>query len=185
MNTALIVIDVQESFRHRPYWQDGEFPAFIAQTQSLIDRCRASGIPVLQVFHVEPGDASQPFSPASGHVRTMRELSIQPDAVFRKSVHSAMFGKDETGKTLESWLRDHGTKRVLVTGIRTEQCCETTTRHASDLGFNVRYVMDATLTFPMRGANGREYSAADIRERTALVLADRFAKIVSADTALA
>jgi len=185
MNTALIVIDVQESFRQRPYWQDGEFPAFIAHTQSLIDRCRASGIPVLQVFHVEPGDASQPFSAASGHVRTMRELSIQPDAVFRKSVHSAMFGKDEAGQTLESWLRDHGTERLLVTGIRTEQCCETTTRHASDLGFDVRYVMDATLTFPMRGANGREYSAADIRERTALVLADRFAKIVSADTALA
>lgn len=185
MNSALLVIDVQESFRHRPYWQDAELPAFIARVQAITDQCGAAGIPVVQVFHEEGGDASQPFARASGHVRTMRELSIEPDAVFRKSVHSAMFGRDESGVSLETWLRERGIARLLVTGIRTEQCCETTTRHASDLGFDVRYVMDATLTFPMRAASGREYSPADIRERTELVLAGRFAKIVSASTALA
>lgn len=184
-NTALLVIDIQESFRHRPYWQGAELPAFIAQVQALIDECRRNDIPVVQIFHEEQGDASQPFAPASGHVRTLRELSIEPDVVFRKNVHSAMFGRDESGKNLEAWLRERGIERLLITGIRTEQCCETTTRHASDLGFEVRYVTDATLTFPMRAANGREYSAADIRERTELVLDGRFAKIVSARTALA
>lgn len=184
-NAALLVIDVQESFRHRPYWQDSDLVPFIAQVQSLIDQCRRSDIPVVQIFHEEPGDASQPFAAASGHVRTMRELSIAPDAVFRKSVHSALFGHDEAGETLEDWLRERGIERLLITGIRTEQCCETTTRHASDLGFDVRYVTDATLTFPMRSASGREYSAADLRERTELVLDGRFARIVSARTALA
>lgn len=185
VKTALLVIDVQESFRHRPYWQDSGVSEFIASTQSVIDRCRDQRIPIVQIFHVEPGDASHPFALASGHVRTLRELSIRPDALFHKNVHSAMFARDESGRTLDTWLRDQGIERVLVTGIRTEQCCETTTRHASDLGFDVRYVMDATLTFPMRAASGREYSANDIRERTELVLADRFAKIVSADSALA
>jgi nicotinamidase-related amidase len=184
VKTALLVIDVQESFRHRPYWEDAGVADFIARTQSMIDRCRDERIPVVQIFHVEQGDASHPFALASGHVRTLRELSIRPDAVFHKNVHSAMFGKDESGRTLDAWLRDNGIERVLVTGIRTEQCCETTTRHASDLGFDVRYVMDATLTFPMRAASGREYSAADIRERTELVLADRFATIVNASNAL-
>lgn len=184
-NAALLVIDVQESFRHRPYWQEGDFVSFITQVQSLIDQCRGNDIPVVQIFHEEPGDASQPFSPASGHVRTMRELVIEPAAVFRKSVHSAMFGCDPAGQTLEDWLRDRGIDRLLITGIRTEQCCETTTRHASDLGFEVRYVTDATLTFPMRTASGKEYSTADLRERTELVLDGRFAKIVSARTALA
>jgi nicotinamidase-related amidase len=184
-NAALLVIDVQESFRHRPYWQDAEFAPFIAKVQALIDECLRRDIPVVQIFHQEPGDATQPFSPASGHVRTMRELAIEPAAVFRKGVHSAMFGANEAGQTLEDWLRDRGIDTLLITGIRTEQCCETTTRHASDLGFNVRYVTDATLTFPMRSANGKEYSAADLRERTELVLDGRFAKIVSAGTALA
>jgi len=184
MKTALLVIDVQESFRHRPYWQDGELPAFITNVQGLIDRSRAAGLPVIQVFHEEPGDAAEPFARASGHVRTLRELKITPDAVFRKSVHSAMFARDESGQSLEAWLRAQGVGRLLVTGIRTEQCCETTTRHASDLGFEVLYVTDATLTFPMRAANGREYSPADIRERTELVLAGRFARIVPSSAAL-
>jgi nicotinamidase-related amidase len=74
---------------------------------------------------------------------------------------------------------------LLVTGIRTEQCCETTTRHASDLGFQVRYVTDATLTFPMQTRSGRKFSTAEIRERTELVLDGRFASIVSTAEAFA
>jgi nicotinamidase-related amidase len=72
-----------------------------------------------------------------------------------------------------------------VTGIRTEQCCETTTRHASDLGFKVRYITDATLTFPMQAPSGRKFSPAEIRERTELVLEGRFASIVSTANAFA
>lgn len=184
MKTALLVIDVQESFRHRPYWQERELRDFVVPLQQLIDDSRAAGIPVVQVFHEEPGDLKNPFDPATGHVRTLAEVNIAPTAVFRKTVHSAMFGKDASGTTLEQWLRDHGIQRLIVTGIRTEQCCETTTRHASDLGFDVRYVTEATLTFPMLAANGREYSPADIRERTELVLAGRFATITSARAAL-
>ena len=184
MRTALLVIDVQESFRHRPYWHDADLPAFIANVQALIDQCTAADVPVLQVFHEEPGGATEPFAAASGHVRTMHGLRIEPLAVFRKSVHSAMFAREASGRSLESWLRAHGIERLLITGIRTEQCCETTTRHASDLGFDVRYVSDATLTFAMRAASGRAYSAADIRERTELVLAGRFARIVTTGAAL-
>jgi nicotinamidase-related amidase len=180
MKQALIVIDVQESFRHRPYFRAEELPAFLTNVQSLIDRSRERGITVVQVFHQEPGDdAANPFAAASGLVRAMPELSLRPDAVFRKQVHSALFGTDSGGTTLEAWLRARGIGELLVTGIRTEQCCETTTRHASDLGFAVRYVTDATLTFPMRTRSGREVSAAEIRERTELVLDGRFARVVS------
>jgi nicotinamidase-related amidase len=185
MKTALLVIDVQESFRARPYWRPEEFAPFLANTQSLIDRCRARGLPVLQVFHQEPGDASEPFSAASGLVRAMSELKLTADAVFHKEVHSALFGKTADGTTLEKWLREKQIEQVLVTGIRTEQCCETTTRHASDLGYKVRYVTDATLTFPMQSRSGRHFSTAEIRERTELVLDGRFARIVSSADALA
>jgi nicotinamidase-related amidase len=185
MKQALIVVDVQESFRKRPYWRAEELPAFLANVQSLIDLARARDIPVLQVFHQELNDdVSDPFSRASGLVRPMPELSVHADAVFHKHVHSAMFGKTAAGETLEEWLRHHDVEEVLVTGIRTEQCCETTTRHASDLGFKVRYVTDATLTFPMQSRSGREFSAAEIRERTELVLDKRFAQIVSTADAL-
>jgi len=178
--TALLVIDVQESFRQRPYFQPQEAVPFLANTQALIDRCRRDGVPVLQIFHQEPyAGAHDPFHPDSGFVRAMPELRLEADAVFYKEVHSALFGKTTRGETLESWLRQHGIEELLVTGIRTEQCCETTTRHASDVGFKVRFVGDATLTFPMQSRAGKSFSTADIRERTELVLDGRFARVVS------
>jgi nicotinamidase-related amidase len=185
MKQALIVIDVQESFRQRPYWRDDELPAFLKNVQSLIDTAAARGIPIAQVFHEDvTDDASDPFSRKSGLVRPMSELALRADAVFHKRVHSAMFGQTADGVTLEDWLRHRGIEELLVTGIRTEQCCETTTRHASDLGFKVRYVTDATLTFPMQSRSGRDFSPAEIRERTELVLEGRFARIVTTADAL-
>lgn len=185
MKQALIVIDIQESFRHRPYWRTNELPEFLRNVQSLIDLALIRHVPIAQVLHEElTSDVAAPFSRASGLVRPMAELSLNPDGVFYKHVHSAMFARTPDGNTLEEWLHRRGIEEVLITGIRTEQCCETTTRHASDLGFNVRYVTDATLTFPMVSRSGREFSPADIREKTELVLDGRFARIVTTASAL-
>jgi nicotinamidase-related amidase len=185
MKQALLVIDVQESFRNRPYFVADELPAFLANVQSLIDRSRERGVAVVQVFHREPGDDRRnPFTAASGLVRAMAGLELRPDAVFHKQAHSALLGTDADSGTLEEWLRARGIGELLVTGIRTEQCCETTTRHAADLGFDVRFVTDATLTFPMQTRAGRAVSAAEIRERTELVLEGRFARIASSADAL-
>lgn len=178
MKSALIVIDVQQSFEHRPYWREDDVRPFIGRVQKLIDRAQAGGVPVLQVFHVEPDGV---FSQASGLVKTMSSLRIEPTEVFYKDVHSALFGRNASGHTLEGWLRAQHVEHVIVTGIRTEQCCETTARHASDSGYKVTYALDATLTFPMVAKSGREYSAAEIMERTALVLDGRFASVVGSD----
>lgn len=174
--TALLVIDAQESFRHRPYWNGDEAPAFFDRLQALVDGAKARRIPIVQIFHVEDEGA---FSLASGHVRTMAPLTIAPDAVFHKRRHSALVGSG-----LPVWLTEHGIRRLIVSGIRTEQCCETTTRHASDSGFEVDYVTEATLTFAMTAGDGRVFSPAEIRARTELVLADRFARIATVEEAL-
>ena len=174
--TALLVIDVQESFRHRPYWRDSDVPFFIESLQSLIEGAQSRKIPVIQIFHVEDSGV---FSPESGYVVSLRDLSVKPDAVFYKRSHSALIGSG-----LDVWLVRHGIRRVIVSGIRTEQCCETTTRHASDSGYQVDYVTDATLTFPMTDRHGRNWTPDEIKARTELVLDDRFARIASVEEAL-
>ena len=176
-DTALVVIDVQESFRQRDYWSDADAPAFIDRLQALVDGARAQRLPIVQIFHVEDSGA---FSLASGHVKTLAPLSIAADAVFHKHRHSALVGSE-----LPVWLTERGIRRLIVSGIRTEQCCETTTRHASDSGFDVDFVSEATLTFAMTGRDGRRWNAAEIKARTELVLADRFARIASVEQALA
>ncbi len=175
-DTALLVIDVQQSFRHAPYWSDEDVAPFVLAVRQLVDGARSRGLPVLQVFHIEE---TGHFSLASGHVRTLAPLAIRPDAVFHKRRHSALVGSG-----LEVWLTQHGVRRLIVCGIRTEQCCETTTRHASDRGWDVDYVTDATLTFAMTGADGRRHTPAEIKARTELVLANRFARIATVEQAL-
>lgn len=175
--TALIVIDVQESFRGTPSWNEASLPGFLARIQPLIDGAKAAGIPVLQIFHV---DGHGVFSDASGLIKTMAPLAIEPDAVFRKPRHSALIGSG-----LDVWLNTHGIDRVIISGIRTEQCCETTARHAHDLGYQVDYVSEATLTFTMTDRAGRTWSAAELVAHTELVLTDRFARIVTVEEALA
>jgi nicotinamidase-related amidase len=181
MKTALLVVDVQQSFAHRPYWIADEVPAFLDRLLSLVERAHTARIPVLQIFHVENDSDANPFSFASGFVKPLNDIKLRATEVFHKSVHSAMFASSPEGKSVDHWLRQHGIERVIVTGIRTEQCCETTTRHASDLGYKVVLATDATLTFPMVSNSGRTFSAADIRERTELVLSGRFADVMNAE----
>jgi nicotinamidase-related amidase len=175
--TALVVVDVQESFRHRPYWCDADVPFFVGCLRSLIEGAHSRKIPIVQIFHVED---SGPFSVESGHVVPLQELSFTPDAVFQKRSHSAFVGSG-----LDVWLTQRGIRRIIVCGIRTEQCCETTTRHASDLGYEVDYVTDATLTFPMIDRQGRKWMPQEIKSRTELVLDTRFARISTVEEALA
>ena len=181
MKTCLVLIDVQESFRQRSYFTATDLPAFLAAQNALIDGCVARGIPIVRVFHVDgPKEAGNPFSIESGFVQPLAELHpFEPAANFAKSRHSALVG---TG--LDVWLTQHGMQKLIISGIRTEQCCETTTRHASDLGWQVDYCLEATLTWDMQQQDGSTLSAADIKARTATVLKDRFATICSAAQAL-
>ena len=180
MTRALIVIDVQESFRQRPLWQAISNPRIAADVARLVDGVRAAGDLVVWILHTEPGSGGT-FDPASGHVRLIEPLAPRAgEPVFAKTSHNAF-----TTTGLQQLLTQRGITEVTICGIRTEQCCETTTRHASDLGFQVNYVTDATLTFPMRARSGREVSTAELRERTELVLEDRFAKVIASAAALA
>jgi Amidases related to nicotinamidase len=179
MRTCLLVIDAQESFRHRPYFSSRDVPAYLDRQNALIDGARARDIPIVRVFHVERA-ADSAFSLESGHVRPLTGL-IGFDAALtvHKSRHSALIGSG-----LDVWLNEQGIDAVIVSGIRTEQCCETTARHAYDLGYRVHYVPDATLTFDMQYEDGTLFPAAEIKRRTVAVLKDRFATICSVEEAL-
>lgn len=170
-HTALLAIDVQESFKQRDYWQETDFTGYAERQNQLIGAARQQNWPVIFVLHNE---AQGVFSPASGFVRLMDFIDQQADdPIFNKHVHNALLGSG-----LHEWLQARDITRLVISGIRTEQCCETTTRVASDLGYKVEFVLDATLTFPMvHPHSGDTVSAAAIQAHTALVLEKRFASI--------
>ena len=89
VRSALLVIDAQESFRQRVYWDEADANRYLERQQALIDGATACGIPVLQIFHV---GESGVFALDSGYVRALEPLTLQPTAVFHKRRHSALVG---------------------------------------------------------------------------------------------
>lgn len=181
MKSALILIDVQESFRHRPFFSTEYLQDYLNAQNALIKGCVARDIPIVRVFHVAgEKDPSNPFSYESGHIRPLQGLvDFEAAHHIQKSRHSALVG---TG--LIEWLELKSIQRLIISGLRTEQCCETTARHASDLRWEVDFATEATLTFDMQNSDGSILSAADIKTRTSTVLAGRFARICTVDQAL-
>jgi nicotinamidase-related amidase len=182
MQTALLLIDVQESFPQRPYWSQTGAGVFLKRVNALVDGAQARGIPIVRVFHTDgPQTPANPFAHGSPFIRPLAGLApFEAALTVEKHRHSAL-----VGTPLAQWLTEQGIRRVIVAGIRTEQCCETTTRHASDEGWEVDYVGDATLTFDMTTPSGKTLTAAEIRERTETVLVNRFATLATVDEALA
>ncbi|MCI1018984.1 isochorismatase family protein [Microbacterium sp. C5A9] len=174
--TALLVIDAQESFRQRPdEWAATANPAVIARVASLVDHARLVGDPVAWVTHSEPGSGGV-FDPTLGFVRVFAELEPHDDeiAVTKTTVNAF------TSTDLEHRLRELDVTKVVICGIRTEQCCETTARMASDLGFEVEFVTDATTTSAIEATGELSaVSGEDIMRRTESILAARgFATVI-------
>ena len=181
MKSCLLVIDAQESFVHRPYFHSAPIPRYLAAQNALIQGCSALVLPIVRVFHHRPGgEATDPFALASGLVRPIEGLvDFTAAHTVHKTRHSALVG---TG--LDVWLVAQGIQHIIISGIRTEQCCETTTRHASDLGWQLSFVPEATLTWDMPQPDGTSLSVADIHARTAAVLRGRFAEVCTVDQVL-
>ncbi|MFI5711439.1 cysteine hydrolase family protein [Kribbella sp. NPDC051620] len=187
--TALLVIDVQESFRVRENWSVVDHPDIADRVNRLVHAARANGDLVIWVLHTEPGTGTV-FDPAGPHVRLIEGLEpAEGEPVISKTAHNAF-----TTTNLQQILTENGVREVVVSGIRTEQCCETTARVASDLGYGVTFVTEATATMPLPHwtmpadasladvlADPRTLSTETIAERTEYVLAGRFATIRTLD----
>ncbi|MBQ1011338.1 isochorismatase family protein [Micromonospora sp. M51] len=186
---ALVVIDVQESFRQRPIWAYGSNPDMIRQVDRLVAAARQRGDLVVWVLHSEPGTGGL-FDPALGYVRLIDGLvPAEGEPTLVKTAHNAF-----TTTNLQQLLTQAGITDITVCGIRTEQCVETTTRVGADLGYRMTFVTDATLTFPIPYralpdtatvaeilADPRTLTNEEIVTRTEYALAGRFATIRSVD----
>lgn len=135
MDTAVLVIDVQQGLC------EGEGAAFdcagtIARINQVTAKARAAGAGVVFVQHESGAGDLEHGSPAwqladglDVHPSDIRVRKTTPDAFLR------------TG--LEPLLRQHGVTRLVVCGMHTEFCVDTTTRRALALGFPVVLVSDA------------------------------------------
>lgn len=174
-NAALILIDVQKAFLE---WEQAGMkrnnPQAVENIARLLDAFRASGRAVFHIRHAstEPDSALRPERPGFLPIDEARENAGEP--VILKNVNSSFIGTD-----LEQRLRKAGHHTLVIAGITTNHCVETTTRMAGNLGFDARLVEDACYTFDRQSRDGRTISAETIHDMTLTNLNGEFASIVS------
>jgi len=172
--SALLVIDAQDSFKVTPLWERRNNLAFEKNVDALIEAYRAAQLPVVFFLHT---DSDEGFATGSPFFKLMDFIKARTDEpVLIKNTRNCF-----TSTPLQSYLLEKSVRRLAIAGIQMEQCCETTARIAADLGYAVDFVTEATMTFPIPNWDnpGEELGVDAIRERTEYALRRRFARITS------
>jgi len=172
--SALLVVDAQDSFRVTPRWGRRNNLDFERNVGALIAAYRAANLPVVFFLHTDSDEGFATDSPFFKLMDFIQPRSGEP--VFIKNTRNCF-----TSTPLQPYLLEKGVRRVAIAGIQMEQCCETTARVAADLGYAVDFVTEATMTFPIPNWDrpGEELDVAAIRERTEYALRRRFARLVT------
>ena len=135
MNAAVIVIDVQQGLC------EGSEAAFdcdgtISRINQVTRKARQAGAPVIFVQHESKSGYLERGSDAW---QLANGLEVEPGDIRVRKTTPDSFLKTE----LESILQAHGINKLVVCGMHTEFCVDTTTRRALTLGFPVVLVSDA------------------------------------------
>src|SRR5690349_17343008 len=118
---ALIVIDVQQGFDD-PSWGERDNPDAEANIGRLVTAWADASRPIVLVRH----DSASPGSPlgvgAPGNALKDVVADAPHDLFVTKQVNSAFYGEPD----LHAWLQDRGIRQLVITGIQTNMCVETT-----------------------------------------------------------
>lgn len=180
MPRALIVIDMQRGFDDLDFWGPTANEACATNVAALIAAWERAGEPIVVVRH-DSRSAESPLHPDSPGNALVPEVAAAAPALFvTKHVNSAFYGDPD----LHAWLQGEGIREVVLCGIQTNMCVETTARMAGNLGYDVTVALDATRTFDLQadvaGLGRVTRTAAELMATTALVLQEGgFARIAA------
>lgn len=143
--TALLVIDMQRCF-------EGVARPILKSVLGLLDSCRTAGLKIAftRHGHHDPKQDGGMLARWWGELivygsrewELLEELSPRPEEpIIDKTRYSAFHGTN-----LDEWLRTNGIEELIITGVLTNCCCETTARDAFVRDYRVFFVADGTAT---------------------------------------
>lgn len=165
---ALMLIDVQEAMFSYPDMKLHDEEGVMTRIESLLERARRSGTPVIYIQHTEDQEYTKglPTWEISSRIRP-----LPGDAVVEKPTWDA-FHKTRLQEVLES----KGITELVVAGMQSEFCLDSTCRRAFSLGYKTTLAQDAHSTF-----DSEDLSAAEIVRHHNRVLGGRFVTLKPAD----
>ena len=142
MNTALLLIDIQNDYFPGGAWELSHADEAAAQARLALGRFREQHRPVFHVRHINtrPGAAfflpDTPGSEIHGAVKPLDGEPViikhAPDAFFQTDLHDA--------------LSRAGIRKLVVCGMMSHMCIDTSVRAARNHGYDITLLHDACAT---------------------------------------
>ncbi|MCD6680244.1 MAG: cysteine hydrolase [Burkholderiaceae bacterium] len=176
MNTALLIIDIQNDYFPGGAMELVGAEAAAERAASVLAVFRARGLPVVHVQHLSVRPGATFFRPGTPGAEIHPSVApLADETVVLKHYPNAF---RETG--LLEHLRGKGIERLVIAGMMTHMCIDTTTRAAADLGFECTLVHDACATRAL-SFGGETIPAASVHNAFVAALNGTFAKVESSD----
>lgn len=187
--TALLNVDMQNCFVEGGPLASPDGPALVTRINRVTEVCRKAGVLVVHTRMWMRPDGSnlgvmREFSPpfildliseGTPAAELHGSLTVEPgDVVLNKPRYGAFHGTD-----LDMILRSRGVDTVIISGIATNICCETTAREAAQHDYRVLFLSDGTATSDMLGV-----SAEDLQRATCASLGMVFAQVLCTEEVL-
>ncbi len=179
MSNALLIIDIQND-----YFPGGRMElvgslAASEQAKALLEAFRARGLPVIHVQHLSTRPGATFFLPDTDGVRIHDNVLPAPgETVITKHFPNAF---RET--SLAQTLTERGIKSLVIAGMMSHMCIDTSTRAAADAGYACTLAHDACATREL-AFGGTTVPAAQVHAAFMAAMNGAFAKVVSAGDAV-
>ena len=172
MQEALLIIDVQND-----YFPGGTCElckAYEAEDRikSLIEESRTLRRQIIYIQHINSSDDTFFLEGTYGCEISERIKPLPGDKVIVKYYPNSFFETE-----LDSYLKEKGIKKLIVCGMMTHMCVDTTVRAAMDYGYEVDLVADACATMDLE-ISGEIIPAQTVQKAFLVSLDGVFANII-------
>lgn len=180
MTQALLLVDIQNDYFPGGAMELPGSPAAGAKAGDLLRAFRQKGLPVVHIQHISTRRGATFFLPDTAGARIHECVAPAPgETVFRKNYPNSF-----RGTPLLEHLRGNGVTGLVIAGMMTQMCIDTTTRAAADLGFQCLLAHDACAASAL-SFGGVAVPAETVHTAFVAALNGIFARVLSADEARA
>lgn len=165
--TALLIIDVQDVMFSTPGYSLYDADNTVAAIQQLIASARETGTDIIYVQHTSEAEGHPLLKDSKGWKIYEPVAPLPTDIVIEKTTPDSF-----RNTTLLQICQTLQVQNLIIAGMQTEFCVDTTVRRAFSLGFNVTLVSDAHSTFDTEVLPAKDIRAHHNRTLT------RFGKVV-------
>lgn len=176
MTTTLLLVDIQNDYFPGGAMEVVGAAAAADRAASLMTAFRQQALPVIHVQHIAARPGATFFLPNTSGAEIHASVRPGPgEAVIQKH-----FPNSFRETPLLEHLRRLSTSRLVIAGMMTHMCIDTTTRAAADLGFQCSLAGDACATRAL-SFNGVQLPAESVQIAYLAALNGLFAKVQSVD----